>query len=591
MNMKRCFPYLLLLLLPTLLPASKALAGIIPADKAKATAARFLQQADPSRRPLLSLTELPRPQGTKSVTEAPAFYVFNDAKGGFVIAGGDDSIPAVIGYSTSECLDITDIPANMRSWLDMWQRIVTANRTNGAPAYQAAPRTKGGMEKVLETAQWNQSAPFNELCPEIDNEHCLTGCTATATAIVMRYHMHPKAGTGKLAGYTYTKDKVSHTVTGVDLGHEYGWDMMPLNNPGSWTAAQKTQVATLLRDVGIMLKSEYGTEETSAYISDVAGGLSTYFGYDKAARTDYRKFYADAAAWTARIEQEIDEVGPVLYSGYTEESGHAFVVDGYDGQGYLHINWGWGGKQNDFFIVPDFQEYTKNHTAVLGLRPDAGGKASSELAMLATSDGGKGLTLSSGTMEQGSEFTIFCSGVFNVGNAPFAGRLAYAKLDINDKFGELVSSPIDNISIGTPSDSGYKGVYVEDTPCRFTSDVKKGDYITMVYAPSGTSGWTPVRYDHEDDTFVGSFQLYDDVVLEKIVSLQYNVNAGVLTATFSKTCIRELRNTAGIVVTDGVQDDGDKMTVDAKLLAAGTYTLHLERGDQSKDIQIVFGLK
>lgn len=589
MKMKRFFQYLLLLLLSAFLPEARALAEIVPADKAKAKAIRFLQQADPSCRPNLSLAEFSRPQGTKSAVEAPAFHIFNDAKGGFVIAGGDDTIPDVIGYSTTECLDLTRMPENMRSWLDMWQQIVTANRANSAPEYQAPPRATAGTAKLLTTALWNQDDPFNLLCPEFDGDRCITGCTATATSIVMRYHQYPNAGSGRLVGYSYIKDGVSRMVNGLDLGHTYAWDKMPLDNPDSWTDEQKQQVATLLRDVGIMLKSEYGKNETGAHVSDVAEGLSTYFGYDKGARTDYKKYYSNAAAWTARIVQEIDEVGPVVYSGYTtQNAGHAFVIDGYDGQGYLHINWGWGGSKNNYFIVPEFQEYTKNHSAVFGLRPDAGGKAGYELAMLPS--GGTGLSLIEGSLEQGSEFVVYCSGIYNMSKTPFTGDLAYAKFNANDDMEELVSSSRE-VTIGAPTETGYRGISVDDMRCKFTSAVKKGDYITMVFAPSGSSDWKQVHFDHEDDSFVGAFQLYDDVVLEKIVSLKYNVNTGVLTASFAKSCTRELRNASGNVVTDGVQDDGDKMTIDANSLVKGTYTLHLERDDQSKDIQIVFGLK
>ncbi len=589
MKMKRYIQYLLPLLLSVLLPETKALAEIVPADKAKAKAIRFLQQADPSRRPNLSLTEFPHPQGTKSGVEAPAFYVFNDAKGGFVIAGGDDTIPDVIGYSTTDRLDLTRIPENMLSWLDMWQQIVTANRASSVPEYQAPPRTTARPAKLLTTALWDQDDPFNLLCPEFDGDRCITGCTATATSIVMRYHKYPNAGTGKLMGYTYTKDGVTRMVSGVDLGHTYVWDKMPLDNPDSWTDEQKTQVATLLRDVGIMLKSSYGKNETGAHVSDIAEGLSTYFDYDKAARLDYKKYYSNAAAWTARIEQEIDEVGPVVYSGYTTRNdGHAFVIDGYDGQGYLHINWGWGGSKNNYFIVPEFQEYTKDHSAVFGLRPDAGGKTSYELAMLPA--GGAGLSLRGGSLEQGSEFVVSCSGVYNMSKTPFTGNLAYAKFNGNDEIEEIVSSSKE-VTIGAPTETGYRGIPVDDMRCKFTTAIKKGDYISMAFTTSGSSDWAPVHFDHEDDSFVGALQLYDDVVLETIVSLRYSVSTGVLTASFTDSCTRELRNAAGSVVTSGVQDDGDKMTIDANSLVKGTYTLHLERGDQSKDIQIVFGLK
>ena len=50
---------------------------------------------------------------------------------------------------------------------------------------------------------------------------------------------------------------------------------------------------------------------------------------------------------------------PVFYMGVTsDEGGHAFVCDGYR-DGYFHINWGWSGVSNGYFLLwsldPDVQ--------------------------------------------------------------------------------------------------------------------------------------------------------------------------------------------------------------------------------------------
>ena len=31
--------------------------------------------------------------------------------------------------------------------------------------------------------------------------------------------------------------------------------------------------------------------------------------------------------------------------------GHEFVCDGYDGNGYFHFNWGWGGMSDGYFLL------------------------------------------------------------------------------------------------------------------------------------------------------------------------------------------------------------------------------------------------
>lgn len=84
----------------------------------------------------------------------------------------------------------------------------------------------GTPVKVLETALWDQSDPYNRLCPEVNGALSLTGCTATALAIVMRYHKWPVRGTGTLPGYTTVS--YGAWVDEVKLGHAYDWDNMPL---------------------------------------------------------------------------------------------------------------------------------------------------------------------------------------------------------------------------------------------------------------------------------------------------------------------------------------------------------------------------
>ncbi len=84
----------------------------------------------------------------------------------------------------------------------------------------------GTPVKVLETALWYQSDPYNRLCPEVNGALSLTGCTATALAIVMRYHKWPERGTGTLPGYTTVS--YGAWVDEVKLGHAYDWDNMPL---------------------------------------------------------------------------------------------------------------------------------------------------------------------------------------------------------------------------------------------------------------------------------------------------------------------------------------------------------------------------
>ena len=154
----------------------------------------------------------------------------------------------------------------------------------------------------------------------------------------------------------------------------------------------------------------------------------------------------EAASLTELLELEsqiadtqytIDRLGPVVYSGYGKEGGHAFVVDGYDEQDYLHVNWGWSGQDNGFFAVPgEFDKYTEGHTAVLGLKKNAGGKAPEDLRMARSC-----LKSSTTSYALNQPFTV--SGTFfNYSAAAFNGDVAIAKFDRTDKLTEVVCDPV-----------------------------------------------------------------------------------------------------------------------------------------------------
>ena len=84
----------------------------------------------------------------------------------------------------------------------------------------------------------------------------------------------------------------------------------------------------------------------------VPGALKNYFGYDKHVTLRKRSYYG-TTEWMNIIKAELDAGRPVYYGGASDagQGGHAFVCDGYDDNGYVHINWGWYGDSNGYFLV------------------------------------------------------------------------------------------------------------------------------------------------------------------------------------------------------------------------------------------------
>ena len=207
----------------------------------------------------------------------------------------------------------------------------------------------GGGSPLLSDS-WGQTEPYNLLCPMADTLRCKVGCVATAMSQVMYYYRHPQRGNGI---HTYTDTAgIGQTLTADFGAHQYEWNyMLDVYSPGLYTTRQANAVARLCSDAGIAVDMRYGVEESGALSVKQPMTLTTYFGYDRGIRQIFRDFYSQSELYTMLIA-EIEAGRPILCSGYgIDGGGHAFVIDGYDGAGLFHINWGWNGYADGYYNI------------------------------------------------------------------------------------------------------------------------------------------------------------------------------------------------------------------------------------------------
>ncbi len=235
----------------------------------------------------------------------------------------------------------------------------------------------GNIVVYLETAEWDQTSPYNKLCQTSDGRTALTGCVPTAYAILMQYHKWPTEANEK---------KVYHSGTGesMTLGHSYEWDKMLKSYRGTYSDAEAEAVATLMRDLGWAYGVEYGTGNTASGAGgEGAGKLIEIFKYksespntSSATMATSRDILANDELWVQYIKESLDAGCPIPYSSTTTSGGrHIFILDGYTDNGYFHFNWGWGGQGNGWFkldeMKPDsYSDYSKSHKAYFMLKPD-----------------------------------------------------------------------------------------------------------------------------------------------------------------------------------------------------------------------------
>lgn len=210
---------------------------------------------------------------------------------------------------------------------------------------------------------WGQGDRYNAKCPydstsQYDN-HVLVGCVATAMGQIMRYYQSPAQGAGS---HSYTEN--DYGTLSADFGNTiYYWSSMPYQLSGSSSGSEIDAVSTLLYQAGVSVDMDYGTGESLAYPHHVPYALKTYFGYKEAEYYE-RSTYSDDR-WNSNLRVELDAGRPLFYGGFNPDgqSGHAFVLDGYDTSGYYHFNWGWSGYLNGYFSLNDLTPGNFNYTA------------------------------------------------------------------------------------------------------------------------------------------------------------------------------------------------------------------------------------
>lgn len=305
----------------------------------------------------------------------PAYYIFSGTDNNdFVIVSADDIARPILGYSLGSVDDRSDMPPAMKGWLDEMERQIIEARESGVAqseriASQWLSPERGEVVKQLNTAKWNQGYPYNQQCPWYEDERCLTGCTSTAYAILMKYYGNPSGGKGFTPGYYTSKGLY---IPPRDVNHTYDWNSMPLEyKTGGYTFEQANSVAQLMADIGAALRSDYGNMETTAHNNK--GAVFVHFGINVGNIRKKADFTTDE--WNALLKAELDNDRPVLYNATSEQGsgGHAFIIDGYTDQDYFCINWGWGGNYDGAYSLDalelDFINYKSDHRAYTEICP------------------------------------------------------------------------------------------------------------------------------------------------------------------------------------------------------------------------------
>lgn len=379
--MKKLFLYFTLLAVAVLTQAAP-----VNREQAQQKAREFInsRHAKAKGKKMSLARQAPRLQ---AASEGDAYYyVFNvGEQDGFVVVSGDDRTPAILGYATDGTFSDADMPENMRAWMEGYERQLRYLEATGAKLAEVADHEQ--VEPLIST-KWDQGRPYNNDCPTDPRTktHSYTGCVATAMAQVLYYYKYPEKTTTTIPSYWYYDSNRNKKTMPALPPEVIDWDnMLDSYTNNNYTDEQAKAVSRLMLLCGQSVEMTYTAGGSGAGSQNLAPALKNYFGYASSARFLMRNYYR-ADKWDEIIYNEIAAGRPVLYGGSSVGGGHEFIVDGYSHDGLYHVNWGWSGGSDNYFLLsilnPDDTSgagasssadgYSFDQDAVVGITPNEG---------------------------------------------------------------------------------------------------------------------------------------------------------------------------------------------------------------------------
>ena len=316
------------------------------------------------------------------------YYVFNLHPQGYLVVSDSYDLPPVIAYSFTSnfqtdssdpnilqemisldlTLRLTNIPQLPTSLIEKrhqtWDALLTQTPYDVSENFQQWPpegsTTTGGW---IET-NWQQQDPYNKYCPldKTNGGRSVAGCPSTAMAQILNYHE-------RLNNVRFNdSDDYHHTYDGnnywIDNDHvSYDFPSFPELNTyldtltfhyEHHTPPTNDDAAALTFACGVAAKQVYGAAGSGTF-----GVGQAYNAYLKFNCSTCVLLHPNDADVYGRLSKNMIDALPAHLAIVNEDwtSGHNVVVDGYNTDDFFHVNFGWGGQYNGWYLLPDDLPY------------------------------------------------------------------------------------------------------------------------------------------------------------------------------------------------------------------------------------------
>ena len=255
---------------------------------------------------------IPNERSTTRGTDT-SYSVFNgeNNKGFAIVVNG-----CVVGYDTNNTVNEDDMPCCMKELLDMYSKTVKPSRTRGLSEENVKT-----IEPIIKT-HWNQSSPYYDSISQKKNL-----CFFVAEAQILHYYK---------VNYYY-EQHFFYSNLPVDLyPTTFDHDLIDREGEEGWA------------------------EETARFFKYVLHGDNvSYFSHNFEDIFGIKKDEINFSANDSRydIYDELLENGtPIIISS----PNHFFIVDGRSEDGRYHVNFGWGGYCDGYYVFPDTENDKQN---------------------------------------------------------------------------------------------------------------------------------------------------------------------------------------------------------------------------------------
>ena len=310
-----------------------------------------------------------------SSTDEALLYAFGDPQGGFVITTGDRRASTIVGYSTTGTLDRNNLPEGLRKLLRQYAVEIAHLDT---PTVATSEKLRSGSSSTtydpswskiapLITSEWNQSTPYNNQMPLQLGKRCLTGYPATMFGQLMDYYRYQNWKVDRETWRSGDLDQsayLNQSIT-VQFKDTVNWSLLKRNyETEAYTPEEANEIAKLMNYAGAAMHNNYGATASGINAWDVLLHLDRVAGYGKYA-SYVQAWQYSLYDWHEMIYEQLAAKRPLPYASMG--GGHIFLLDGYDGEGYFHFNWGWGNYGIGYYLLTALRNEEEMHLYQVGI--------------------------------------------------------------------------------------------------------------------------------------------------------------------------------------------------------------------------------